>query len=272
MLDHGVGEARQRGWEVLGLVERLLRARFAIELIATGLRMLCPGLAEARRAAQPRKAQVGGLGKPTGGSGGVALQGGLRMLAVLAVVLPVMTGCAGVNYRERSTSSQTCYATVENFGDAPITAHQVDGLLEEVAEILDITLDPAKPKVRIVVRPPSYIQAISEGVAVAGYGSQVRALYLDGANLVVIPYYSRTLLGHELAHYLTDHYLKSTPRRQWERIARTVEDALPTAAPRQVRGGPLRADAEGEDVHDDCRVPTLRHAIPGLIDAPGSPQ
>ena len=57
------------------------------------------------------------------------------------------------------------------------------------------------------------------------------AIVVGGANLVLIPYYERTLLGHELAHYLTDHYLKSTPRRQWERIAHKVEDALP-ATPR----------------------------------------
>jgi len=48
-----------------------------------------------------------------------------------------------------------------------------------------------------------------------------------GSNFVAIPYYSRQILGHELAHYLTDHYLKSTPRRNWERIALMVEDALP---------------------------------------------
>jgi hypothetical protein len=220
-----------------------------------------------------RQADVGGLcePEPTKRSGCVALQGVLRMLALLAVVLSVMVGCAGVNYRERSTLSHTCYATIENFGDKAITAHQVDGLLEEVAEILDIRLDPAKPRVRIVVRPTNYIQAISEGVTAAGYGSKVQALYFDGANLVVIPYYSRTILGHELAHYLTDHYLQSTPRRHWERIARTVEDALPTTAPRQVRGGPSRADADIEDVHDDCRVPTLRHPVPGGAETPGSP-
>jgi hypothetical protein len=45
--------------------------------------------------------------------------------------------------------------------------------------------------------------------------------------VVAIPYYSRTVLGHELAHYITDHYLKSTPRRSWERIAVMVEYALP---------------------------------------------
>jgi len=192
----------------------------------------------------------------------VALQGTLRMLGSLAVVLSLTVGCAGVNYRERSTLSHTCYATIENFGDKEITAHQVDGLLEEVAKILDITLDPAKPRVRIVVRSSSYIQAISEGVTAAGYGSKVRALYFDGADLVVIPYYSRTILGHELAHYLTDHYLKATPRRQWERIARTVEDALPMTAPREARGGP--------NEHDDCWV-AVRQPGPGVVEIPGSP-
>jgi hypothetical protein len=68
-------------------------------------------------------------------------------------------------------------------------------------------------------------------VTVLGHGTDARALYFAGANLVVIPYYSRTILGHELAHYLTDQYLKATPRRNWERIAQMVEDALPLTAP-----------------------------------------
>ena len=95
------------------------------------------------------------------------LQGTLRILASLAVALSVMAGCAGVNYRERSMLSHTCYTTIENFGDDEILAHQVDGLLEEVAEILDVTLDPAKPRVRILVRPSSYIQAALESVSIA---------------------------------------------------------------------------------------------------------
>ena len=162
----------------------------------------------------------------------MALWGTLRILAALGVVLPAVAGCAGIGYREQSTLSHTRYATIENFGDEEITAQQVDGLLEEVAEILDVTLDPAKPKVRIMVRPSGQIQALSGGpVGIAGHGTEARALYFAGANLVVIPYYSRTILGHELAHYLTDHYLKSTPRRHWERIAREVEGALPLSAP-----------------------------------------
>jgi hypothetical protein len=162
----------------------------------------------------------------------MALRGSLRILASIGVALPLVAGCAGISYRDRSTLSHTRYATIENFGDEEITAEQVDGLLEEVAGILDVKLDPTKPKVRIMVRSVAEIRELRRGYAgTAAHWSETRALYFAGANLVVIPYYSRTVLGHELAHYLTDHYLKSTPRRLWERIALDVEDALPHSAP-----------------------------------------
>jgi hypothetical protein len=142
-----------------------------------------------------------------------------------------------MGYREQSTLSQTRYATIENFGDEEITSEQVDDLLEEVAQILEVRLDPATPKVRIMVRSAGEIHGLLRGhVGIAGHWSEARALYFAGANLVVIPYYSRTILGHELAHYLTDQYLKSTPRRHWERIAQQVEDALPHSAPPSRRG------------------------------------
>jgi hypothetical protein len=163
----------------------------------------------------------------------------LRILASIGFALPLVAGCAGIGYREQSTLSYTRYATIQNFGDEEITAQQVDGLLEEVAEILNVDLDRAKPRVKIMVRPPAEIQALFRGtVGIAGHWSEARALYFAGANLVVIPYYSRTILGHELAHYLTDHYLKSTPRRNWERIAQRVEDALPLSAPVARRPAP----------------------------------
>jgi hypothetical protein len=167
---------------------------------------------------------------------------GSRIFAALAFVL-LVTGCAGVEYRERSTLVHTRYATLENYGDAPITAEQVDHLLEEVAEILHVALRPGVPKVRIMVTTPTQIAEVyRRSVTVAGHGGHARALYLPGANLVLIPYYTRTLLGHELAHYLTDHYLKTTPRRQWEQLAYTVEDALPTT-PRTVARRTPRPDA-----------------------------
>jgi hypothetical protein len=174
----------------------------------------------------------------------VTLWSSLRTLVALAIVLPVAAGCAGVGYREHSTLSHTRYATIENFGDEEITAEQVDGLLEEVAAILDVTLDPAKPKVKIMVRSLDEIALLYRRTTeMAGHGSEARALYFAGASLVVIPYYSRTILGHELAHYVTDHYLKSAPRRHWERIAYKVEDSLPLNPPLARRPAPADAAA-----------------------------
>lgn len=153
----------------------------------------------------------------------------LRVLTPL-LLLPVVLGCAdgGLNYHDRSTLTQSWYATIENFCDEEITADQVDGLVEEVADVLHVTLDPKTPKVRVMVLPSSRISELFRQVrAVTPHGADARALYWPGANLVAIPYFSRTILGHELAHYLTDQYLKSTPRRNWEHIAMMVEDALP---------------------------------------------
>lgn len=151
----------------------------------------------------------------------------VRVLAPL-LLLPVMLGCADVSYRERSSLAHTRYAAVENFGDEYIAAEQIDDLLEEVADILTVRLSPSKPKVRIMVMSAGRIADLyRQIVTVSPHGANPRALYLPGANVVAISRYSRTVLGHELAHYLTDHYLKATPRRSWERIAMMVEDALP---------------------------------------------
>ena len=155
----------------------------------------------------------------------------LGFVALLGV-LPLIVGCAGVTYRDHATASQTRYANVENFSDEVIAAEQVDGLLEEVAAILKVTLEPGKPKVRIMVTSPGRIADLYRRVAtVAPHGSDAVALYVPGASLVLISSYDRTILGHELAHYLTDHYLKSVPRKDWEKIAYKVEDRLPFKAP-----------------------------------------
>jgi hypothetical protein len=168
----------------------------------------------------------------------VGLSGVLRVLAALAF-LPLIAGCAGVGYREYSTITHTRYATIENFGDQEIAAELVDGLLEEVADLLEVALSPDKPKVRIMVTSPAHVGDLyRRAVTVTLHGAGARALYFPGASLVVIPHYERRILGHELAHYLTDHYLKSTPRRSWERIAYMVEDALPSTAPTVARRAP----------------------------------
>ena len=165
----------------------------------------------------------------------MGLSKALRVLTPL-VLLPVVLGCAdgSLSYRDRSTVTRTWYATIENFCDEEITADQIDGLVEEVADVLHVTLDPKVPKVRVMVMPSGRISELYRQVTtVAPHGADARALYWPGANLVVVPYFSRMLLGHELAHYLTDQYLKSTPRRNWEHIAMMVEDALPDT-PRMV--------------------------------------
>ena len=157
----------------------------------------------------------------------MGLSGALRILAPLGL-FPVVMGCADLSYEDRSTLSHSRYATVQTFGDERIAAEQIDDLLEEVAGILNVTLDPGTPKVRIMVMPAGRIADLyRQVVTVAPHGADARALYFPGASLVAIPHYSRALLGHELAHYLTDHYLKVTPRQSWERIALMVEDALP---------------------------------------------
>lgn len=157
-----------------------------------------------------------------------------RILGVLAAaaLVPLATGCAGVSYRAEPTTSATRYATIENFSDEPIAPEQVDGLLEEVAGILKVALDPSKPKVRILVVSPTRIADLYRSVAAtAVHGARAAALYFPGASLILVPHYDRMLLGHELAHYLTDHYLKSVPRRDWEKIAHHVEDRLPARPP-----------------------------------------
>lgn len=165
----------------------------------------------------------------------MALSSVLRVLTPLAL-LPVVLGCAdgGQSYHDRSTLTRSWYATIENFGDEEFTADQVDGLVEEVADVLQVTLDPKVPKARIMVMSSTRISELYRQIrTVPPHGADARALYMPGANLVVVPYFSRILLGHELAHYLTDQYLKSTPRPRWEHIAMMVEDALPDA-PRMV--------------------------------------
>jgi hypothetical protein len=158
----------------------------------------------------------------------VGLSRAWKIVAPLAL-LPVVLGGADVAYGERSALSHTQYAIVENFGEEQITAEQVDTLLEEIAEILDVTLLPSTPEVRIMVMSSARIADLyRQSAMVAPHGADARALYLPGANLVAISHYGRMVLGHELAHDLPDQYLKLSPRRNWERIAVMVEDALPS--------------------------------------------
>jgi hypothetical protein len=148
--------------------------------------------------------------------------------ALAAAAAPAVTGCASLNaYRDRPELAQSRYATIENFSSEPADPAAIDALVEEVARVLGVTLDPARRRVRIVVTTPTRIARLYGSGAAAFPGhSQAVGLYFPGASVLLVPSFERTVLAHELAHYVTDHYLKHVPRGQWERIAHQVERRL----------------------------------------------
>ena len=133
------------------------------------------------RVTKKQRGATGLLRKAASGrSGRMALWGLLRSRCARCRAAIVAGG--GV-LPEHSTLTHTRYATIENFGDEEITAEQVDGLLEEVAEILEVTLRPATPKVRITVRsagghrapvPANRTPLPATGPSAAGTGSGSR--------------------------------------------------------------------------------------------------
>jgi hypothetical protein len=130
-------------------------------------------------------------------------------------------------YRPDAVVTQSRFATIEDYGTQPVGPDQVDELLQDVAYLLRVRLDPSAPKVRIMVTTPDKIADLYRaGAAAFQRESYAMSLYFPGASLVLVPYFDRELLGHELAHYLTDHYLKQAKRSDWEAIAEGVEDKI----------------------------------------------
>jgi hypothetical protein len=161
------------------------------------------------------------------------------------LLFPVLTGCGSLNaYRTESVLLQSRFTTIENYAISEIDPREVDDLLLQVAEILGVQLDPTIPKPRIVVTTSSRIASLYSSASVAFPGHvRAAALYFPGANLVMIPHFDRIILGHELAHYITDHYLKA-PRPEWEEIAHRVEWKL-LMPPRPVKGDASLPAGEG---------------------------
>ncbi len=148
-----------------------------------------------------------------------------RASFLVFLVSPLLgVGCAGLNaYGPTAEVTQSHYTTIVNYSTAPVDPDRVDDLLGEVADILDVQLDPAVPPPRIVVTTPDRIAQLYEPhVARFAWDLRALALYFPGRRLVMIPYFDRELLGHELAHYLTEQYLAAPPS-EWESIADTVE-------------------------------------------------
>ncbi len=155
-----------------------------------------------------------------------------RIGLICLLTFPLLAGCASLNaYRTESVLIQSRFTTIENYSNSGIDPEQVDQLLLQVAEILRVQLNPAAQKPRIVVTDPDRITRFYTTES-ATFPGPVRAaaLYFPGTSLILIPYFDRTYLGHELAHYFSDHYLKA-PRSEWEGIAHAVEWRLLTAKP-----------------------------------------
>jgi hypothetical protein len=150
--------------------------------------------------------------------------------ALGALALSTLVGCASIDtYRDHSVRLQSRFSTIESFGVEPIDPAAVDELLLDVAHLLGVELDPAKPKVRILVTRPSRIASLYDGQAAAAAlpgHAQAIGLYFPQASLVLVPRFDRALLGHELAHYVTHHYLPDAPRSKWEWIASRVENRI----------------------------------------------
>jgi hypothetical protein len=163
--------------------------------------------------------------------------------------VPAPVGWASLDtYRDHSVRLRSRFATIESFGVEPIDPQVVDELLLDVAHLLGVKLDPAKPKVRILVTRPSRIAALYGGhAAAAAMPGHVEAvgLYFPQASLVLVPRFDRALLGHELAHYVTHHYLPDAPRSTWEWLAGQVENRIvayqrPAPGPTKVARGQRR--------------------------------
>ena len=144
-----------------------------------------------------------------------------RVLLLALGAAAGLVGCASVGYHSEAVVSHGRFITIENYSTDEITPEQVDGLLAEVAQILGVQLDRKMPKALIIVTNPSRIAGLYRG-------AYAEALYFPGAGVVLVPYFHRTILGHELAHYVTDHYLRQTPRKEWEHLAHMVERMLPS--------------------------------------------
>ena len=152
-----------------------------------------------------------------------------RVLLLALGVAASLVGCASVGYHPEAVVSHGRFITIENYSTDEIAPEQVDGLLAEVAQILNVALDPTNPKARILVTDPSQIADIYRATTTSvTFGAAPEALYFPGASVVLIPYFHRTILGHELAHYVTDHYLRQTPREEWEHLAHMVQRMLPS--------------------------------------------
>ena len=108
----------------------------------------------------------------------------LRAGRVALLILPLLVvGCAGLHaYRPDAEVTESRYTTIVNYSTTPVDPDRVDTLLAEVAEILDVQLDPAVALPRVVVTTPDQIARLYDRDAPRFAGNlRAQALYFPGA-------------------------------------------------------------------------------------------
>lgn len=151
------------------------------------------------------------------------LRTGLVVLPLLLLPL-LLQGCLShVQYLTSPGIQAGLHADIVNFSNSEIAPEKVDALYLEVARLMGITPNTSKPRPQVLVVSPTQIhqEYLRLGRSAKAQDGIAIALYIPHANKILIPYFDRTLLTHELAHYFTFNYL-SAPRSQWEAIADRV--------------------------------------------------
>ncbi len=149
-------------------------------------------------------------------------------LGALSLSMLLTEGCiANIQYRSSPTVQRGDYNEIFNFSDSAIDHKIVDELYLKVANVMNVTPDKSKPRPKVQVVSPAEIH--NEYLRLwpsAKYRSDIAlALYIPHENKILIPYFDRKLLAHELAHYFTFHYM-SVSRSKWEEIADKVVENL----------------------------------------------
>ena len=142
-----------------------------------------------------------------------------HLLVLFLASIPVLLqGCGGsTQYLAQPHVRSGVYADVFNFSDTEIHRDDVDKLYLEVADLMAITPDRSKPRPQVFIVSAAQIRQeyVRFRPAAKTSGRMAMALYIPHQNKILIPYFDRTLLVHELAHYFSSQYL-SLPQSKWE--------------------------------------------------------
>ena len=146
----------------------------------------------------------------------------LRLFVLLVFLLPLLLeGCLGnTQYLPNPQIRSGAYVDIWNFSDSEINPKEVDKLYRKVARLLNIVPDPSILRPQVLLVPPAYIHEryLRTHPLTKTQDAHAIALYIASKDQILIPYFDRALLMHELVHYFSFHYIYA-PRLKWEEIA-----------------------------------------------------